>query len=259
MRKVVLPVFQPIVEIATGAISHHEALARAHEQSPGHVKLIELGEAYGFVDLIDIAVVEHVFAYLRVHPTARVAVNISVVTIERSCSDLLALVFQNMDLASRMVFEITETVAIHDMAQVMRFVAAVRLLDAKIAIDDFGTGHFTVQLIEILKPEYLKLSHNLVDDMARTGSEIAELRAITRKYGGAMIAEHVDTAEKLEALRNLDVEYAQGFYLSKPAVSEIAFGAALRTDIVDKVRASWPFGMTEQRLARSKSGQFLRS
>jgi len=259
MRKVVLPVFQPIVEIATGAISHHEALARAHEQSPGHVKLIEVGEAYGFVDLIDIAVVDHVFAFLRQQPAARVAVNISVVTIEQSCSDLLALVFQNMELASRMVFEITETVAIHDMAQVMRFVAAVRLLDAKIAIDDFGTGHFTVQLIEILKPEYLKLSYNLVNDLAKTASEISALREITQQYGGTMIAEHVDSPEKLQALRELNVEYAQGFYLGKPTVAEVAFGAALRADIVEKVRASRQFGLQEQLVARSENVHVARS
>jgi EAL domain-containing protein (putative c-di-GMP-specific phosphodiesterase class I) len=259
MRKVVMPVFQPIVDIATGTISHHEALARAHEGSPGHVKLIEVGEAYGFVDLIDIAVVEHVFAFLRRHPTARIAVNISVVTIERSCSDLLALVFQNMELAARMIFEITETVAIHDMAQVLRFVAAVRLLDAKIAIDDFGTGHFTIQLVEILKPEYLKLSCNLVDDLAKTGSEIAALRQITQRYGGVIIAEHVDSAEKLVALRELKVEYAQGFYLGRPVGIEAAFGTKLRTDIAQKVMASRQFGLQDHRVARTEAGLLARS
>lgn len=215
MRKVVIPVFQPIVDISTGQISHYEALARARVGSTGHVKLIELGEHYGFIDLIDMAIMEHVFRLLRDNVGVRIAVNVSVVTIEQSCNDILALVFKNMDMVDRMIFEITETVEIHDLNLITRFVTAVRLLDAKVAIDDFGDGHFTLALVRDIRPDFLKLSSNLVADMKRTGGEIAYLRDLIMVHGGEIIAEQVDSQEKLEILRELRVGYAQGFYVGE--------------------------------------------
>lgn len=215
MRKVVVPVFQPIVEINTGLVSHYEALARAPAGRDGHVKLIEFAEHYGFVDLIDIAVMDHVFRLLRENLIVRVAVNVSVVTIEQSCNDLLAHIFQNMDVANRMIFEITETVSIKNLELVLRFVSAVRILDSKVAVDDFGDGHFTMPLVEAIRPEYLKLSSNYVANMDRTGTEIITLGNLIRSSGGEIIAEHVDTQEKLLRLRELNVRYAQGFLLGE--------------------------------------------
>lgn len=216
MRKVVVPVFQPIVEITTGWVSHYEALARAREGSAGHVRLIELGEHYGFIDLIDIAMLQQVFRLLRDEPNAVLAVNVSVVTIEQSCNDILSLIFKHMDLVRRLVFEITETVQITDMGRISRFVQAVRLLNARVAIDDFGTGYFTVPLVREIQPEFLKLSCDLVADMSLTGGEIMKLRELIRVYGGEIIAEHVDSQEKLNTLRQLGVRYAQGYLLGVP-------------------------------------------
>jgi EAL domain-containing protein (putative c-di-GMP-specific phosphodiesterase class I) len=218
MRKVVVPVFQPIVEIATGGISHFEALARTREGSAGHVSLIELGEHYGFIDLIDMAMMQHVFRLLREQPNAVIAVNVSVETIEHSCADVLSLIFKHMDLVRRVVFEITETVAIQDMPRICRFVEAVRLLKARVAIDDYGSegGYFTIPLVREIQPEFLKLSCDLVADMGRSGGEIMKLRDLSKVYGGEIIAEHVDSYEKLNTLRRLGVRYAQGYLLGEP-------------------------------------------
>ncbi|MDH0342038.1 EAL domain-containing protein [Chromobacterium haemolyticum] len=235
MHKVVVPVFQPIVEIETGGVSHYEALARAREGSAGHVRLIELGEHYGFIDLIDMAMMEKVFRLLHDQPNAVLAVNVSVGTIEQSCSDVLSLVFKNMDLVRRLVFEITETVEIRDMGRISRFVQAVRLLNARVAIDDFGAGFFTLPLVREIQPEFLKLSCNLVADMNRTADEILRLKEQIRGYGGEIIAEHVDSHEKLNTLRRLGVRYAQGYLLGVPTPMlavrpqlEVVSGAAVR-------------------------------
>ncbi|EMJ4582934.1 EAL domain-containing protein [Pseudomonas aeruginosa] len=91
--------FQPIVDARTGAVSHYEALARTRGVRSGHVKLLQMGEEFGFIDLIDFEVLRHVFRLLRDRPYVRVAVNVSVLTIEESCNELLSLVFKNMDLA----------------------------------------------------------------------------------------------------------------------------------------------------------------
>lgn len=60
MKKAIIPVYQPIVDAKTGIVSHYEALARTINSTGEHGRLIELGELVGFIDLVDIAMLEHV-------------------------------------------------------------------------------------------------------------------------------------------------------------------------------------------------------
>ncbi|NMX77590.1 EAL domain-containing protein [Pseudomonas sp. WS 5532] len=214
MRNVVKPVFQPIVDARSGAVSHYEALARTNDGGNGHVQLLQLGEQYGFIHLIDLTVIGKVIRLLRDRPGVRVAVNVSVLTIENADNELLALVFQNMDIASQLIFEITETAEIRTMERIHRFVSAVRLLGAKVAIDDFGDGFFTVAQVREIQPDYLKLCGDLVARLCKSG-EILPLRELARSFGGELIAEHVDSEEKLCRLRDLSVGLVQGFHVGR--------------------------------------------
>ena len=225
MQKVVSPVFMPIVEVSTGIVSHYEALARTKGTSSGHVRLIEMGEEYGFVFLIDLAILEHCFKLLTQHAGLVIAVNVSVRTIEESCSEALGLIFQNMHLVDRVIFEVTETTEIQNARQVMLFAEAVRLLGGRIAIDDFGAGHFTVALIEKLRPEFLKLDGKMIADLEGNGDVIVQLCELVAGHGGRVIAEHVDSKEKMANLRSLGVHYAQGYFVGEPRPFELARAA----------------------------------
>ncbi len=118
-----------------------------------------MGEAAGFSDVIDITMLEHVVEALRHNDQAIVAVNISGATIERSCADLLAAVFKNMEFMARVVFEITETMEIRDQRMLTRFLTATGLLEARVALDDFGTGFCTAEVVERIRPEFVKQVH----------------------------------------------------------------------------------------------------
>lgn len=215
MRKAIVPVYQPIVDVETGNVLHYEALARVRNNEAGHGRLIEMGEAVGFIDLIDIAMLEHVVDALDANPRAIVAVNVSGVTIERSCNELLASIFKNMEFMRRVVFEITETSEIRDQRMLTRFLMSVRLLDARVALDDFGTGFCTLDLVKHIKPEFVKLDGSVVKYADDTGdvSEIRKVRDLVCGYGGEIIAEHVDTKRKSEAMRALGIRYLQGHYV----------------------------------------------
>lgn len=215
MRKAIVPVYQPIVDVVTGTVLHYEALARVRNADDGHGRLIELGEIVGFIDLIDIAMLEHVVEALRVNPRAIVAVNVSGMTIEHSCNELLAAIFKNMEFMRRVVFEITETSEIRDQRMLSRFLMSVRLLDARVALDDFGTGFCTLGFVERIKPEFVKLAGNIVEYLDATGDDVAirEVCELVCSYGGEMIAEHIDTKKKYDAMRELGIRYLQGFYV----------------------------------------------
>lgn len=215
MRNVIVPVYQPIVDVETGSVLHYEALARIGNGSCDHGRLIELGEMVGFVNLIDIAMLDHVVDALRRNPRVIVAVNVSGATIDRSCSELLATVFRNPEFMRRVVFEITETCEICDQKMLKRFLMSVRLLESRVALDDFGAGFCTLDIVEKIQPEFVKLAGNIVDLLDRTGDDVAvrEVCNLVRGYGGHMIAEHVDTKSKCEAVCALGIRYLQGFYV----------------------------------------------
>lgn len=215
MKKAIVPVYQPIVDAETGGILHYEALARVRNSEAGHGSLIEMGETVGFIDLIDIAMLEHVVEALQDNPRAVVAINVSGVTIERSCKDFLASIFKNMEFMRRVVFEITETSEIRDQRMLTRFLMSVRLLDARVALDDFGTGFCTIDLVKQIKPDFVKLDGGVVEYADATGdtAQIRRVRDLVSSYGGEIIAERVDTKRKADAMRDLSIRYLQGFYV----------------------------------------------
>lgn len=216
MHRIVSPAFQPIVDDESGEVLYFEALARVRLGEGGHGRLIEMGEEFGFVHLIDGAMLQHAATALTEDARAIVAVNVSAVTLQRSLGELLATLFRNIPVAPRLIFEVTETARITDMAAVGLFVDAVRLLGARIAFDDFGSGFLTSSLVKAFRPDYVKLAGSLLLDAVRLEATVAEVARLVSAYGGEIIAEHVDSEEKRNQLRSLQVRYMQGFLFGRP-------------------------------------------
>lgn len=219
MLTVVSPTYQPIIDLQASCVSHYEALARTPLGGASHVQLIEVGEQLGFVHLIDLAMLEHVAQFLVRERKARVAINVSVASIEMACPELLSQLFRFMDVADRLVFEITESIQVHDFARLSQFISAVRLLQGKIAIDDFGTGFFkSNDLVQRIRPEYLKLSGQIVDAAMgdRDHERLALINRDVAAFGGHVIAERIDSKAKLDFVRQAGIRYGQGFLLGVP-------------------------------------------
>lgn len=233
MKKVLVPVYQPVVDMQTRRITYFEALARKVDGSDGHGRLIELGESYGFIHLVDLGILSQVIRVIEERPCVNVSVNVSVMTIENALGEFLSLVFAHMDVADRLVFEITETIKIRDYAKVHQFVEAVRLAGAKVAVDDFGDGYATIELVERIRPEFVKFPCSMVERLSQTGDvrPVTELRTKIEALGGAVIAEYVDSREKCELLRQAGVRHGQGFYFGRVR----SHPACERTDCVPEL------------------------
>jgi EAL domain-containing protein (putative c-di-GMP-specific phosphodiesterase class I) len=128
--------------------------------------------------------------------------------------------------ASKICFEITETAAIASFAQANRFIAALKELGCRFALDDFGTGlssfgylkHFPVDFLKIDGSFVKEILHDPIDrEMVRSINEIGHLT------GKLTIAEFAENAEIINMLRNLGVDYAQGYGIASPQrISKIA-------------------------------------
>ena len=132
---------------------------------------------------------------------------------------------KNIDPAC-LCFEVTETVAISQMAMAQRFINALRAEGCKFSLDDFGSGMSSYSYLKSLHVDYLKIDGSLVLDIAHDPVDYTMVESIHR-IGHAMgiktIAEFVENAAALASLRKIGVDYAQGYLLHRPVPMDEVF------------------------------------
>lgn len=116
-------------------------------------------------------------------------------------------------------FEITETSLVRNIDRAQRFVSRLQRLGCKVALDDFGTGYSSFAYLKNLPVNYLKIDGTFVRDMldsALSQAIVASIVNIASVTGAETVAEHVESDGIRHALRDLGVDYAQGFAVHRP-------------------------------------------
>jgi diguanylate cyclase (GGDEF)-like protein len=119
----------------------------------------------------------------------------------------------------KICFEITETVALTDLDDIVDFMVELKNLGCKFALDDFGTGSSSYQYLKRLPVDFIKIDGSFVRDMTRNRQDWAMVKSITdmgHLMGINVIAEYVEDEETLNELKIIGVDYAQGYYIEKP-------------------------------------------
>lgn len=222
-------VFQPIVDLATGQVSDYEALLRLREPGADEILpsvFLPAAERFGLIHDIDRWVVSHTIAHLgrvrRAGEPLRFNINLSGRAFEDKELPALirhSLVVHNVDPAS-VIFEITESVAIARMGEARAFIEQMRKLGCRFALDDFGVGFSSFSYLKTLPVDYLKIDGGFVQHMADDPVDQAivnSLNQVAHALGKKTVAEFVEDARTLELLKQYGVDYAQGYYLGRPA------------------------------------------
>lgn len=222
----------PLPLVAGEAVSSVELLLRFRDESgrlitPGI--FIPAAERYGLMPLIDRWVVETALAnFDRLHPAGAalrmVAINLSGASVEDdSLADLIIALLQRHRVApSRVCFEITETVAVRNLSQVVRFMDRLRAVGCKTSLDDFGAGMSSFTYLKNLPIDIIKIDGSFIRDMLTDPVSHVMVRAVTdigHRLGLSVVAEWVTDAETVQALTELGVNYAQGFSLHQPELA----------------------------------------
>ncbi len=116
-------------------------------------------------------------------------------------------------------FEITETVAISNLSKAASVILQLKELGCKFALDDFGSGMSSFAYLKNLPVDYIKIDGNFIKNLADNPIDIAMVEAITKiahVMGIKTIAEYVESQTVIDKLKELGVDYAQGYYLGKP-------------------------------------------
>ena len=225
--------FQPIVDLEGGAIIGFEALMRMRHPVKGILSpaaIIEVAEENGSVGTIGNLILESAVANLaRVQqefglPDAYVAVNFSPLQFECSLPTRLAALLGQYGLRpNRLVIEITEAVLMHDNPEVRNVLNEIQQFGCRIALDDFGTGYSSLSYMSRFPVDIVKIDQSFIrsieehTDVGRKNRMLVEgISAISHKMNCKVIAEGVETAEQQGVLRNMGVDFAQGYLFSRP-------------------------------------------
>ena len=213
--------FQPIVDLTTGAVHHHEALARFASRETADT--IRLAEEMDLIRAFDIAVLEKVLRALRQPGAglAKLAINVSGASLASDdyIDTLLRRTSAEPDDRRRIMVEVTETAALKDMDAARVRLDRLRSAGVKICIDDFGAGSASYEYLRTLPVDIIKLDGSItrsVGDNARSRAMVEHLVALCRTLGVRVVAEQVETEDIAEILRRLGVDMAQGWRFGRP-------------------------------------------
>lgn len=219
--------YQPIVDSHTGETCIHECLVRMERPDgtivpAGH--FVPVAEKLGLIGLLDYRVMELAVATLRERDDVKLSLNISGRTIgDRLWRDTLAShLHAESGFAERLIIEITETVAIHEIEELTDFVASFRELGCQIAIDDFGAGYTSFRNLKTLDVDLVKIDGSFVIDLVNNPDNqffVRTLVNLAHNFNLPTVAEWVSNDAEVAMLRDFGVEYLQGFHLGEPAMS----------------------------------------
>ena len=217
---------QPIIDVLTGQVHHYEALVRFNpadgEQSP--YEQIVFAEETGLIQEFDLAMVHKVVEWLNGTPrnsTTSVAVNVSghsVASLDY-ISGLHDLLTENLWLRGKLLFEITESARMTDLAAANQFIQKLRGEGFPVCLDDFGAGAANFQYLSTMEVDVVKLDGSAVRNAqeARKGKAfLKSLVGLCRDLGVETIAEMVDDEKGLKFIRECGVQYVQGYLFGKP-------------------------------------------
>lgn len=225
--------YQPIVPIGANRDprGHYELLVRMRAEHGGLIlpaEFIPAAERYNVMSIIDRWVVSQALgalAHYRTDGDHRHGYTVSINLSGTSLNDDRFLEFliselQGYDLSPGAVcFEITETAAISNLANVVHFMKEFRARGCQFSLDDFGSGLSSFMYLKNLPVDYLKIDGQFIQNVTTDRVDRCMVEAITQ-IGHAMgiktIAERVESAEVLACLADIGVEYAQGIYIAMP-------------------------------------------
>jgi len=221
---------QPVVSIKGDKLhtGHSEILLRMRDEEGVMVRpdaFIPAAERYNLMPTVDRWVVRQVFEHIAVisrdTPEKIVAINLSGTSLadEGMLQYILEMANRYQTNLGKICFEVTETAAISNLAKATQFIKALKARGCRFSLDDFGSGLSSFTYLKTLPVDYIKIDGSFVVDMINEPIDRAMVDAIVH-VGHVMqvevIAEWVENEETLVMLKNMGVDFSQGYHLGVP-------------------------------------------
>ncbi|MHB8658032.1 MAG: EAL domain-containing protein [Solirubrobacteraceae bacterium] len=212
---------QPILDLATNDVCQHELLLRLPLAS-GEVVLpsafLYTAERFGLICELDRWVLAHALTYAAAHRGRTVAINLAADTV---CDPQLTS-FITTEIARTgadphdLIFEVTETAAISNIAAANRSLTQLNALGARTALDDFGAGFGSFHHLKQLPLDILKIDGEFIRNLTASRRDRTIVRSmvdLAHGLGQLATAEHIEDQPTLDLVRDLGVDLAQGHFI----------------------------------------------
>jgi len=222
--------FQTIKPLGSSNANHnYEVLLRMFDENGAMVSpsvFIPVAERNGLMPRVDTWVFEHTINLLERHPKHtllldKCAINLSGASL--NSPTLLITILKRLQETTvplnKLCFEITETAAVMNLVTASQTIDKIRLLGCQFALDDFGAGMSSFTYLKNMNVDYVKIDGSFVKNMSKDICDFATVKAIheiARSMGKQTIAEFVGDEETEQLLRQLGVDFAQGFSIAHP-------------------------------------------
>jgi len=215
--------FQPIVDNKTKEIEKYESLVRLIDNDDNVIPpavFLEMAKKGKYYSQITSLVLDNSFEILNIVDTG-VSVNISVLDIELSAirEKIYTLLEQNKDDAKRITFELLEDEDVKDFSIIHNFIKKVKSYGVKIAIDDFGIGYSNYERLLRFEPDILKIDGSLIKNIGTDTYSLSIVNSIVvfaKDQDIKIVAEYVENEEIFNIIKDLGIDYSQGYYFGKP-------------------------------------------
>lgn len=221
-------VYQPILNIRENDVSHYECLVRLR-QDDGRLlsssDFVFRAEELGLIGKIDRIVlqkaVEQHIEFKRQGKNYQLTINIS----KRSFDDpaffeFCAEVFKQPGVdAERIIFEITDTASISNYQSTHELISRIKSLGCVLALNDFGVEYPSLNYLKSAPVDYVKIDGSLIRQIDKNQEDrqfVKSLIELAQGFGKKTVAEFVESEEVLAILRDLGIDFAQGFHIGKP-------------------------------------------
>jgi len=182
---------------------------------------IPVVEKLGLIRRLDIFTLEMTLLKMEQVADINLAVNISGMTATdpSSLDHLLSLVHVHSGVADRLIFEITETVAMMDFEETAHFANKMRDLGCRIALADFGAGYTSYRHLKALAVDIVKIDGQFVKDLHINRENqlfVQTLLDLAHGFNAQVVGECVETEDEAQTLRQRGVKYLQGYHFAAP-------------------------------------------
>ncbi|QAR33730.1 EAL domain-containing protein [Geovibrio thiophilus] len=224
-NKSLIPYFQPIMSLTDNRVSVHELLMRipVNGRIMPAAEFIDDAEAMGVMHRMDLMLMEKAFAEIRkAGYEGFLFINLSpksLMMVEFE-AQILALVETYGINKSKIVFEITERETVKNISLLAHFITKLKNEGFLFAIDDFGSGFSSFHYIKNFPIDFIKIEGDFIRNIINDDVDKAFVKSALTLAGELRIrtvAEYVENSAVLESLKELGVDYAQGYFIDKPA------------------------------------------
>ena len=215
--------FQPIVDTKTKEVYKYEALIRyvtkeGVEIAPYH--FINVAKKTKLYPNIIKIVIQDSFKLIK-NKNKRVSVNISFDDIanEETTSFIYEILKQNRDFTEFLEFEILESEEISDFNEVAKFISEIKKFDCIVGVDDFGAGYSNFNLLTLLDIDFVKIDGSLIERI-NTSKDLEiivnTIANFSKEFKVKTVAEYVSNEDIYNKIKELNIDYCQGYYFDKP-------------------------------------------